>query len=217
MSQEVILRVLGFMVVATVVGSGYWLAVRSLFPRYADRSNQRWRRPILDFVIGIIVAGPMVYIGRNMVAASGEQGSDLGGKAILGLALFLGVVGLTGLASYIGHGLKVQGEELHSWKATLRGGIVIGLLSGLPIVGQYFILPLLLVGGVGNALMSLRKSSAAKGRLQRPRNLDRPPIRNKTPESEREGASRKPRPPRRGRSPRPREDRDRRGSETSDS
>jgi hypothetical protein len=218
MSHEVVLRVLGLMAVAILVGSGYWLAVRSMFPRFTERSSQRWRSPLFDLFIGLLLGVPMVYFGRNLANSSGGQVPEVGGNLLVGLALFLGVVGLTGLASYIGNGLKVPGEDLRSWKATLRGGIVIGLLAGLPILGQYVVLPILLAVGLGNALMSIRDTSPApRSRVERPREAVRAPIRNTPQDNDRDGASRRPRLPRRGRNPRPREDRERGASEKTDS
>jgi hypothetical protein len=219
MSYEVVfvLRVLGLMAVAILVGSGYWLAVRSMFPRFTERSSQRWRSPLFDLFVGLLLGVPMVYFGRNMANSAGGQVPETGGNLLVGLALILGVVGLAGLASYIGNGLKVPGEDHNSWKATLRGGIVIGLLAGLPILGQNVVLPLLLAGGLGNALMSIRNTSAPKSRVQRPREAARTPIRSTPLENDREGSNRRSRPPRRGRPPRPREDRERSGSDKSDS
>lgn len=215
MSHEDVLKVLGLMAVAILVGSGYWLAVRSLFPRFAERSNQRWRSPIFDLFIGLLLGVPAVYFARNLANSGAGPVPESSGRLIVGLFLMLGVIGLTGLASYIGNGLKVAGEDRLSWKATLRGGVVIGLLSGLPVFGQNVVLPLLLAGGLGNALMSIRNTSAPKSRVQRPRETARPQARITPQDNDRDGSNRRQRPPRRGRNPRPRDERERGGSDKS--
>ena len=101
------------MAVAVLVGSGYWLAVRSMFPRFTERSSQRWSSPLFDLFIGLLLGVPMVYFGRHMADSAGGQVPEVAGDLLVGFALILGLIGLTGLASYIGHGLKVPGEDHH--------------------------------------------------------------------------------------------------------
>ena len=209
MNHLEILGILGRVALTIVVGCGYWLAVRSLFPRFADRSYQRWRKSLWDVGVALLVIGAIAVI-LWMQWPQGDTSAWLktGAKIILGPVIVLGIFGLTGLATHIGQGLKVPGEEHQSWKATLRGGVVLGLLTGLPIIGSWVVIPVLIVGGIGTVRMAWRGPAVSKGREPRRRDGIRSQPRGTAPEKDRDGGERKARPPRRGRNPRSRENRD---------
>ena len=195
---------------AVVVVTGYSLAARGLFPRFVERSSRRWRKPWLDLLVGLLVGGLLVVLGRAMLRPADAYVSVFLGRTIIGLPIVVGLIGLSGLASRIGGGLRANGEDLQSWRGSLRGGIVLGLMVGVPLVGPSLVLPLLLAGGIGNALFSLRAGSPAPATKARSKTeLDRP----RTPTRDQESGARRGRPPRRGRPGQGRGDRDRSGRE----
>lgn len=196
--------------VSTLVGCGFWVGTRSLFPRLTERLDHAWRRPIRNLLIGALIGIPVVAAGQFF-----QQESDaalirrLGGLLHM-LLLVAGLVGLSGLASRIGQGLKVPGEDRHSWKAVMRGGIVIGLVAGLPLGDGFWVLLVLMAGGLGCLVMSggAGGKDQKAGRLGKPRELNRPAARTQGSSDDRRGAGRPPRSGRRNRLPRDREERD---------
>lgn len=204
---------LTLVVLGVVVVSGYSLAMRGLFPRFVERSSRRWRKPWLDLAVGLIVGGVLILMGRGMLRPANAEISVFLGRALMGVPIFIGVIGLSGLASRIGGGLRSNGEDLQSWRGSLRGGIVLGMLVGLPLVGPTLILPLLLAGGVGNALFSLRSGAPSSPPKSIARTQATPPDRPRPSSREQDSGGRRGRPPRRGRPGQTRGDRERPGRE----
>ena len=216
MSNGVILTALGTIVTSILIGSGFWLATRALFPRFTQHSSDRWSRPILNLFIGLIAGIPIIWMGQELQHGHGGLAvvKTLAGIVLTAIPVVFGLTGLAGLASRIGRGLKIAGEEPHSWKATLRGGIVIGLVAGLPLGGDgYLCLALLVAAGLGNYLRSARSKSdskdfASKNREGRERSARKPLATGNVKNDERRS-----RPPRRNRPPRSR-DADKRSDRT---
>ncbi len=208
MTSDWILRALGMVAVSTLVGCGFWVGTRSLFPRLTERLDQAWRRPIRNTLIGALIGIPIVAAGQYF-----QQESDAAlirrlGGLLQALLLVSGLVGLSGLASRIGQGLKVAGEDRHSWKAVVRGGIVIGLVAGLPWDDGFWGVLVLLAGGIGCLVMSGGGKAQASSRIGKPREVNRPSARAQGSTDDRRGAGR---PVRSGRRSRPPRDREKRG------
>ncbi len=208
MTSDWILRALGLVAVSILVGSGFWLGTRSLFPRLTERLDQAWRRPIRNTLVGALIGIPIAAAARFFEQQSNVVLVQQLGVLLQGLLLIAGVVGLTGLASRIGQGLKVAGEERHSWKPVLRGGIVIGLVTGLPWGGGSWGVLVLLAGGLGCLVMKGSGQGKASGRGAKGRENNRPSPRGPGNSDDRRGGTRPPRSGRRNRPPREREERD---------
>ncbi|MCS1411361.1 MAG: hypothetical protein M2R45_04561 [Verrucomicrobia subdivision 3 bacterium] len=189
---------------AVLAGTGYWLAVRSLFPRFSKRSSQRWRKPWLNIAVGLIGV-PVAWAGHSLYQAYERAVGEWFGVILLVVPMFLGWIGLTGLALRIGQGLKPAQEDHQSWLVTLRGAVVLGLVLNLPFL-NYFILPVLLAGGLGAFILEVRslKSHSGSVRGANPRATSRKVAK----QEDRGNPNRKSRPPWRGRSLRSRKDRE---------
>ena len=213
-----IFRALGIVVASILIGPGFFLATRSLFPRYSQRSSDAWSRPFLNLLIGLVVGIPFILAGQMLPGGRGvlEIVRTAGGMILIAIPMVFGMAGLTGLASRIGKGLKVVGEEAHSWKATLRGGIVLGLVAGLPLGGDGFLcLALLVAAGLGNLLRTARPSVGDRPFTDKKRDVQKRPPRTPNSGGDAKNADRRARQPRRNRPPRPR-DADRRSDGASE-
>ena len=208
METTEILTAIGFVVLTTLIGTGYWVGIWSLFPRYSERSAQQWCRPFFCFVLGLVVSG--ILVGGGRVAANRGALEAWIGQGLLGLYVILGVIGLVGLAVRIGNGLKGGGTASVNH---VRGSVILGLAAGLPVVETAFALKILLVGGVGNFLLSVARGKSAP-KVLTPRSGNRA---SSPSDDEGEGGNRNRRGIRRYRGGRPKEGRDARSKSATDS
>lgn len=203
-------RGLAFLLLALLAATAFWLAAHALFPKFSDRSSRRWQRPWQDIGLGLAIILPLFLlalgIGRWMDNFSvvfevlGVLGVCLAGALSLGA-----LAGLAGLALRIGAGMKGAREDRHSWLVSLRGSVVLAAICGFPVLNVFFLLPVLLAGGLGNLLMTLLRRDPP--RLGRARNVgSRSPSRSGRGEGEH--LDRPARQPRRARPPRRRDDPD---------
>jgi hypothetical protein len=71
---------------------------------------------------------------------------------------------VAGLVTVVGERLTEPSGDVDSrqpWRATLRGGVALGLASLLPILGWFVILPAAVIIGCGANLLSLLRAFAA--------------------------------------------------------
>ena len=200
---------LAFLVLALAAATAFWLAAHALFPKFSDRSSRRWQKPWQDLGLGLAIyllffllaLGIQSWVGNSTVLkVLGAFGVCLAG------ALFLGsLAGLAGLALRIGAGMKEAREDRHSRLVSLRGSIVLAAIFGFPVLNVFFLLPILLAGGLGNFLMTLLRRETP--RLGRARNVGSQSL-SRSRRGEGEHLDRPPRQPRRARPPRRRDDPD---------
>ncbi len=149
---------------------GLWLLCRGLWPRaVAESAGICDRGLIRPFITGAPVTAVMVFAAA--VLSNFGSGGKIAAVATVCLYLMIANCGVAGLVSMIGERLAPAVGDVNSeqpWRATLRGGVTLGLASLLPILGWFVILPAAMVTGCGASLISLLRmfvaSSALPGR-----------------------------------------------------
>jgi hypothetical protein len=153
------LLILGFI----VSFQGLWLVCRAVWPGAVVRSGWILReRPKGAFLVGL-VAGFVWILAIALVAQLGPVGQFLAFGVFCVGFLYLSC-GVSGLVTVIGEGLASPVDADRPWKATLRGGIALGLVYPLPIVGWFLVIPGSLVLGFGAMVMGwwVKKPVAVK-------------------------------------------------------
>jgi len=131
----------------------FWLAAEALFPEMVVRARAQYNRPVRITLIGLALVLPFLLVVmlcfqvRNPVF-------QLLGVTCTAVPVVLGLLGSSGLSQRVGIGLPSVVDELQPWRRVLRGGIVLVLTFLLPFVGWFFLLPLVLVSGLGAAVLS---------------------------------------------------------------
>lgn len=134
-----------------------WLLARALWPNLVlqaseDLGNGLWKSFLTGLPMGVVAFFTFA------VLADQKAGGPANFTAIMIACLFLmfASAGVSGLATRIGERLLASSSEMKPpWKATLRGGTVLGLSYLLPFVGWFLVLPVSVVIGAGAALRSL--------------------------------------------------------------
>lgn len=138
------------LIIAGLIASfqGLWLLCRAVWPGAVRRSGVIIReRPKAVFCVGLAV-GAMWILAIALVAQLGPVGQFLAFGVFCVGFLFISC-GVSGLATLIGEGLQSPADAERPWKATLRGGIALGLVYPLPVVGWFLVIPGSLVLGAG--------------------------------------------------------------------
>lgn len=200
---------LAFLVLALAAATAFWLAAHALFPKFSDRSSRRWQKPWQDLGLGLgicllfllLTFGIHSWVGNSTVL----QVLGILGVVLAGALSLAALAGLAGLALRIGAGMKEAREDRHSWLISLRGSVVLAAIFGFPVLNVFFLLPILLAGGLGNFLMTLLRRDPP--RLGRARSVGSRGL-SRSGRGEGEHLDRPPRQPRRARPPRRRDDQD---------
>ena len=130
-----------------------WVLDRGLWPEAFERKRRVAECSLTaSFFLGLI---PAVLAG----AFASVTGKRLGIAVVLvlGLVLLWGILGLSGLAAKLGARLW---PEAPSWRQSRNGGLVLVCSALLPVVGWFFILPVIAVTGMGMQLRSRLSSKA---------------------------------------------------------
>jgi hypothetical protein len=142
-----------------------WLLMRARWPQRVEKLRQVSDRSVLlSFLCGLpvlpVIIGLLFFIGF------------LGKRGDIVLVFFVGFLvttmavaalgGLAGLATLIGERLSSD-KSPESWKATLRGGVVLVFIFSMPYVGWFALLPMGILTGAGLFLRSffVRSSQSA--------------------------------------------------------
>lgn len=121
-----------------------WLCSQALWPERSARRQKIAAAGLLkSFLLGIVPFAIFVSLLNGL----GKAG--LAGVIPMGLFLLWGFVGADGLASHIGQRLWPYLAAERPWKQTMRGGLVLAGAALLPVVGWFFILPLIAIMGWG--------------------------------------------------------------------
>jgi len=146
------LLILGFYVILVA----YWVAAVSLVPRLVEKSSRRltsspWKSLLLGLALGLPV------IGIGLAAANGGSAPvKLAGIIIIFVILLFGFCGSAGLCLRIGEGLRSPLDDQQPWLRVKRGGIVLGLLFIFPLLGWFFVFPVVLLSGIGSLILGWR-------------------------------------------------------------
>ncbi|MGE0129597.1 MAG: hypothetical protein AB7U82_16080 [Blastocatellales bacterium] len=146
---------------------GLWLLCRGLWPQaVANAAAICGKGLIKPFVVGLPVTVVMIFAA----AALGNLGppGKIAAAATVCLYLMIANCGAAGLVTAIGERLRSPVDSAQPWRATLRGGVALGLASLLPILGWFVILPVSMTVGCGASLISLLRSFLAAPVLNAP-------------------------------------------------
>jgi hypothetical protein len=151
--------------VAVVLGlvlsiTAYFLLARALWPRLSAAAEARFARaPILSIVTGLPLALLVLIVAGKLIGSS----AGIVGWPLAAIAIGAALAGGSGVAARVGKALASPADLGREWAPVLRGGLVILLASLLPILGWFVILPALLAGGLGAAVLGvLRPIRAAE-------------------------------------------------------
>jgi hypothetical protein len=139
---------------------GLWLLCRGLWPRaVANAAAICGKGLIKPFIAGLPVTVVMIFAA----AALGNLGppGKIAAAATVCLYLMFANCGVAGLTTAVGERLASSIDSQQPWRATLRGGVALGLASLLPILGWFVILPASMTVGCGANLISMLRSFVA--------------------------------------------------------
>src|SRR4051812_37159221 len=104
--------ILGFVIVFI----SYWLMAGALFPKFVERSAERFgTMPIRAALLGAVIAVPMVILGFTVSSKAPSGGLKLLGIIIALIPVLIGLFGSAGLALRIGQGLPSVRDQADPW------------------------------------------------------------------------------------------------------
>ena len=120
-----------------------WMLSRGLWPEGFEKRSAASRKGLgVSLVLGLMPTVVFAFL----IAMLGKRLGPVPGILISGTAIVWGLNGLAGVASLVGERLWPTGEP---WKQTRNGGLVVICCALLPVVGWFFLLPLMAVTGMG--------------------------------------------------------------------
>jgi len=150
---------------------GLWLLCRGLWPETVASAAAVCRNGLIkSFFAGL----PLTLVMIFAAAALGNLGppGKIGAAAVVCFYLMVANCGVAGLATTIGERLPSRIDAGQSWRATLRGGIILVLAYLLPILGWFVILPVSVTIGCGASLIALFRKLVARSAAALPRQAD---------------------------------------------
>src|SRR5438067_2539108 len=128
---------------------GLWLLCRGLWPRMVAEATARCQQGLLKlFLTGLPPTVLMIFVTVVLSKIFGPLGK-IAAISIVCLYMVFAHIGVAGLATCIGQRLTSPADAEQSWRATLRGGIILELPYLLPILGWFGILPISIIIGCG--------------------------------------------------------------------
>jgi hypothetical protein len=136
---------------------GLWVLCRGLWPRAVTKAAAVCGKGLIKpFLAGASLTAVMIFaaavLGKIAAVATGC------------LYLMIANCGVAGLVTVVGERLAGHSGDVdfqQPWRATLRGGVALGLASLLPILGWFVILPAAVIIGCGANLLSLLRALTA--------------------------------------------------------
>ncbi|HEU0176313.1 MAG TPA: hypothetical protein VFV58_18775 [Blastocatellia bacterium] len=142
---------------------GLWVLCRGLWPRAVAKSAAVCGKGLIrPFLAGLPLTAVMIFAAA--VLGNFGPAGKIAALATVCLYLMIANCGVAGLVTVVGERLAEPSGNIDSrrpWRATLRGGVALGLASLLPILGWFVILPAALIIGCGATLLSLLRAFAA--------------------------------------------------------
>lgn len=137
-----------------VVLPAIWLLFGALWPGVTGRAQQRIpAAPFKTFLAGLGVA----LVATLSVVGLSVLNVPVLALLVFGAALGWSFVGLAGLARHLGTRLSSPADP--SWRASMRGGIVLVLSFLVPVLGWLLVFPLALVLGAGATALGLARDA----------------------------------------------------------
>ena len=132
--------------------AAYWLLARALWPRCVDDAERRFAATPTRCIAsgaGLLLIG-LVVISKLL---SADGASRALGVVTASLLLGATLAGAAGVAARVGSALPSPSDASRPWMPTLRGGVVVLVACLVPVLGWFVLLPALLAGGLGAALL----------------------------------------------------------------
>ncbi len=133
----------------------YWLAATALFPRHVEACQQRYKRPVIATLVGLLVGLPIIVVCIGISSKVPNQGAKIIAILPVAVPVILGLAGSAGLARRIGGGLQAPVDANQPWRQVMRGGTVLWLTFLLPFIGWVALPILVLFSGLGASVLSL--------------------------------------------------------------
>ena len=141
---------------------GLWVLCRGPWPRaVANAAAVCGEGLIKPFLAGLPGAAVMIFAAA--VLGNFGPAGKIAAVATVCLYLMIANCGVAGLITVVGERLAGPSGNIvlqQPWRATLRGGVALGLASLLPILGWFVILPAAMIIGCGANLLSLLRTFA---------------------------------------------------------
>lgn len=138
---------IGFFITLAAV----WLLFGAFWPNVVGRAHERCQKnPYKTFLIGLLVAAVLIA-GIAGLAAVAPPLSLVFSAFAIGYSL----LGLSGLARFVGTRLPSSIDTTSPWRVHLRGSIVLELTFLFPILGWVMIFPMALILGCGAATLAI--------------------------------------------------------------
>lgn len=148
---KILFLILG-MLLCTV---SYWLMFQALFSGSVERCRTALlAHPYRVFMTGALIGVPVFLFGFVLLANGAGPLKFVGG-AVLVAQTTLALFGSTGLIRHIGEQLSDKSVHGRMGLMVLRGGAVVSIACVLPIVGWFFLIPVVLIAGFGSGIRLL--------------------------------------------------------------
>jgi hypothetical protein len=145
-----------------VAGFATILLASLLFPVRAEAAARRIEsRPYLSFVLGLVIGVPVIVIGLVLLNVPSPAVKFIGFVVLLVL-LLMGTLGLAGLARILGQRLQGLTGRIGSANGQAAGSLLIMGACLMPLVGQFVVLPLVLLVGLGGIFGAMRVNRTAQ-------------------------------------------------------
>jgi hypothetical protein len=139
---------------------GLWILCRGLWPRAVAKAATICGKGLIKpFLAGLPLTAVTIFAAA--VLSNFGPAGKIAAVATVCLYLMIANCGVAGLVTVVGERLADPSGIIGSqqpWRATLRGGVVLGLASLLPILGWFVILPVAVIIGCGANLLSLLRA-----------------------------------------------------------
>jgi len=150
-----VFKILFFILGLVLCTVSYWLLFQALFSESVERN----RRAILShpwrvFLTGLAAGLPLTLLGLAAMGNGAGPAKLLGGALVVAI-ITLALYGSTGLVRHIGARLSAEAVAGREGLTVLRGGAVVSIACVLPVVGWFFLLPVVLITGFGAAVRLL--------------------------------------------------------------
>jgi hypothetical protein len=138
---------IGFFITLTAV----WLLFGAFWPNVVGRAQERCHKnPYKTFLVGVGVTAVFTLLVTGLAAVAPPLS-----MLLFAFASGYSLLGLSGLARFVGTRLPSSIDASSPWRTHLRGSIVLELTFLFPILGWIMIFPMALIVGCGAATLAL--------------------------------------------------------------
>src|SRR5262249_13206616 len=144
---------------------GLWVLCRGLWPREVAKAAAVCGEGLIKpFLAGAPITAVMIFVAA--VLGNFGPAGKIAAVATICLYLMIANCGVAGLVTVVGERLAGPSGNIdpqQPWRATLRGGVALGLASLLPILGWFLILRVVVICACGAKRLSCMLPVASQG------------------------------------------------------